>query len=85
MNNMIIYYYAVPINEWDIQGEYTDGTNILGLACFSLILGFTLGKMGPTGKPLLNVFETLSDVTMMIINHLVLYVHTSEQISLKYC
>ncbi|XP_015600706.1 excitatory amino acid transporter 1 isoform X2 [Cephus cinctus] len=56
------------ILEWDISHEYTSGTNILGLVVFSTVLGITLGKMGPDGKPLLAFFAALSSAMMIITN-----------------
>ncbi|XP_046742669.1 excitatory amino acid transporter 3-like [Diprion similis] len=63
---------AVPISEWVIESEYTDGTNVLGLVSFSLILGLALGKMGSKGKPVLDFFQTLSEVSMIIMNWIVM-------------
>lgn len=42
--------------------------NILGLVVFATVLGITLGKMGPSGKPLLGFFEALSSAMMIITN-----------------
>ncbi|XP_046621437.1 excitatory amino acid transporter 1-like isoform X1 [Neodiprion virginianus] len=53
---------------WKIEHEYADGTNILGLVVFSTVLGITLGKMGPDGRPLLRFFEALSSAMMIITN-----------------
>ncbi|XP_011304887.1 excitatory amino acid transporter 3 [Fopius arisanus] len=55
-------------NTWAIGGENTSGMNILGLVVFATVLGITLGKMGPDGKPLLNFFEALSSAMMIITN-----------------
>jgi Na+/H+-dicarboxylate symporter len=43
-----------------------DGTNILGLVIFSVVLGVTLGTLGEKGKALLNVFVSLSEAMMVI-------------------
>ncbi|XP_043283245.1 excitatory amino acid transporter 1-like [Venturia canescens] len=53
---------------WEISGEDTSGLNILGLVVFATVLGITLGKMGPSGKPLLSFFEALSSAMMIITN-----------------
>lgn len=55
-----------PILELDITGEYTDGTNILGLVVFATVLGITLGKMGKEGAPLINFFSCLGHCMMII-------------------
>ena len=49
-----------------ITGEWTTGTNILGLVFFAIILGITLAKMGEKGKPLLAFFTCLSEAMMQI-------------------
>ncbi|XP_015518532.2 excitatory amino acid transporter 3 [Neodiprion lecontei] len=63
---------TVPISEWVVESEYTDGTNVLGLVSFSLILGLALGKMGSKGKPVLDFFQTLSEASMIIMNWVVM-------------
>ncbi|XP_064476357.1 excitatory amino acid transporter 3-like isoform X2 [Ornithodoros turicata] len=52
--------------EWDFKTVQDSGTNILGLIVFSIALGATVGKMGQTGRPLLDFFTALSDAMMMI-------------------
>ncbi|XP_074110984.1 excitatory amino acid transporter 1 [Cotesia typhae] len=54
--------------DWNIDHEYHDGTNTLGLVIFGIILGITIGKMGDAGKPLLDFFTSLSDAMMIITN-----------------
>ncbi|XP_034940105.1 excitatory amino acid transporter 1-like [Chelonus insularis] len=56
------------INTWKITSEDASGMNILGLVVFATVLGITLGKMGPDGRPLLNFFEALSSAMMIITN-----------------
>ncbi|KAK0082133.1 hypothetical protein PV326_007330 [Microctonus aethiopoides] len=56
------------ISTWKISSEDTSGMNILGLVVFATVLGITLGKMGPSGKPLLGFFEALSSAMMIITN-----------------
>ncbi|GBO24923.1 hypothetical protein AVEN_219957-1, partial [Araneus ventricosus] len=57
---------ATDLREWDIGGRMEGSTNILGLVVFSVVLGITLGEMKAKGKPLLNVFVSLSDAIMKI-------------------
>jgi Na+/H+-dicarboxylate symporter len=52
------------IYKWTIKGSYGNGTNIIGIVVFSIILGIVVGKMGPSGKPLLEFFSSLSDASM---------------------
>lgn len=56
----------LPVLSWEISGEYTDGTNIMGLVVFATVLGITLGKMGKDGAPLLNFFSCLGHCMMII-------------------
>lgn len=58
--------------EWKFKTMSDPGTNFLGLIVFCIVLGATLGKMGDTGKPLLDLFTSLSDA-MMIITKLVIW------------
>lgn len=51
---------------WKHYGEWINGTNILGLVTFAIILGIALAKMGPRGKPLLDFFTCLAEAMMVI-------------------
>ncbi len=51
---------------WKIGGEYTAGTNILGLVFFAVFLGITLAMMEEKGKSLLDFFTCLSEAMMTI-------------------
>ncbi|XP_054285385.1 excitatory amino acid transporter 1 isoform X1 [Macrosteles quadrilineatus] len=53
---------------WNIDHEFTEGSNVLGLVVFSVILGIAIGRMGELGKPLLKVFESMSEAMMVITN-----------------
>uniref|UniRef100_A0A061QLM1 Amino acid transporter n=1 Tax=Cupiennius salei TaxID=6928 RepID=A0A061QLM1_CUPSA len=57
---------------WDFTTKKVDQTNILGVVVFSIVLGITLASMKKKGRPLLDVFITLSDA-MMIITKLVIW------------
>jgi len=46
--------------------EKDEGLNILGIVVFSIFLGAVLSSMGPSGKPLLDFFETLHESTMKL-------------------
>lgn len=51
---------------WKISGEFTNGTNILGLVFFAVFMGVTLAIMEERGKPLLDFFTCLSEAMMTI-------------------
>lgn len=63
---------AEPIILWEIGNEYTDGTNVLGLVFFSLVVGLALGKMESKGKPVLEFFQSFSELSMIIMNWVVM-------------
>nr|AAB84380.1 high-affinity Na+-dependent glutamate transporter [Trichoplusia ni] len=54
------------LETYQIQGEYQSGSNVLGLVCFSIVLGITLGKMGEKARPLQDFFHSLSEAMMII-------------------
>ncbi|GIY40090.1 hypothetical protein CDAR_38421, partial [Caerostris darwini] len=54
------------LRQWEITGSMEGSTNILGLVVFAIVLGIVLGQMGNKGKPLLNVFISLSEAIMRI-------------------
>jgi len=51
---------------WKFKGEWTNGSNILGLVFFAIILGIALATLGERGKPLLDFFTCLADTMMTI-------------------
>ena len=53
-------------NLLDVSGEWSNGSNILGLVFFAIILGVALAKLGEKGKPLLNFFTSLADAMMVL-------------------
>ncbi|XP_026763377.1 excitatory amino acid transporter 3 [Galleria mellonella] len=54
------------LETYKIEGDYQSGSNVLGLVCFSIVLGITLGKMGEQSRPLQNFFHSLSEAMMII-------------------
>jgi len=57
---------ANDTSTWKFKGEWTNGSNILGLVFFAIIFGVALAKLGEKGKPLLDFFTCLSDAMMLI-------------------
>lgn len=55
-----------PLTDYVIREEYTQGTNVLGLVMFSIIMGVTIGKMKEKGRALQEFFVCLSDAMMII-------------------
>ncbi|CAG7734718.1 unnamed protein product [Allacma fusca] len=62
---------TLPLHEWKMRFKFEEGTNIMGLVVFSTVLGVCLGKMGRSGKPLLDFFRSLSEAMMIITNWVV--------------
>ena len=56
-------------NKLYVSGEWSNGSNILGLVFFAIILGVALAKLGEKGKPLLNFFTSLADAMMVLAIH----------------
>lgn len=53
--------------------EKMDGVNMLGLVVFSLALGIAINHLGPRGLPLKALFQSLADVTMVLITVVIWY------------
>lgn len=66
LNPICHIVFAADKYSWKIKGEFTSGTNILGLVFFSVVLGITLGLLKEKGKALLDVFVALSESMMLI-------------------
>lgn len=49
---------------WDISGKWREGTNMLGLVIFSVVMGVCIGVEGERAKPLLNFFVAMSECMM---------------------
>ncbi|XP_012288588.1 excitatory amino acid transporter 3 [Orussus abietinus] len=62
----------VPIYEWPTSYEYTEGTNILGLVFFSILLGLAIGKMKEDRKPLVNFFHAIFETTAVLMNKVII-------------
>ena len=60
-----------PKYTWKISGEYVNAMNIMGLLVFSAALGVALSKLGEKGKPLVEIFSSLSDASMVITGWLI--------------
>ncbi|XP_018906816.2 excitatory amino acid transporter isoform X1 [Bemisia tabaci] len=58
--------------KWEIKDEWTEGSNVLGLVMFAVVLGITLTRMEEHARrPLLNVFSSMSDAAMIITNWII--------------
>ena len=60
-----------PKYTWKISSEYVNAMNIMGLLVFSAALGVALSKLGEKGKPLVEIFSSLSDASMVITGWLI--------------
>jgi len=47
--------------------DYRSGTNTLGIIFFCLTFGTVLGSLGPSGKPLINLFSIIDQVIMKMV------------------
>jgi len=64
---------SIPFDDREITIEMAQGTNMMGLVVFSMVLGITLGGMGDTGKPVLKFFKSLGEATMLITSKVVMF------------
>ncbi|KAH0549202.1 hypothetical protein KQX54_006908 [Cotesia glomerata] len=62
------------INSWGIHHRDNDGTNVLGIVGFCLILGITIGHLEEKGKPLNDFFRSLSDTVMLMMDWVIMIV-----------
>ncbi|XP_063234844.1 excitatory amino acid transporter 3-like [Bacillus rossius redtenbacheri] len=56
----------LTVLDWKIDGQYTDSTDTIGMVVFAIALGIAVSKMGEGGRPLLDLFDTLGDATMVM-------------------
>jgi Na+/H+-dicarboxylate symporter len=59
------------MENWNMVVQFVDGMNLMGLVVFATVLGVTLGKLGPKGKPLLDFFNSLAEAMMIITSKVV--------------
>lgn len=60
------------INKWKISHEMDEGSNIIGLVMFAIILGLICGSMGDAGKPIVDLFACLSEASMKMISYIIM-------------
>lgn len=54
------------MENWEFKAAQREGSNVLGLVMFSVILGTTIGRMREKGQLLQDFFTTLSEAMMTI-------------------
>lgn len=74
----------IPLQLYTLGYKYSEGSNVLGLVMFSVVLGITIGKMGAAAKPLQDFFVALSEAMMIITNWVIWYIF-SPFIFISYC
>lgn len=57
---------APDLYSWKIKSEVGEGTNILGLVCFSIVLGIAIGYMQEKGRPLQLFFHAMGEAMMLL-------------------
>ncbi|CAD6219242.1 GSCOCG00004875001-RA-CDS [Cotesia congregata] len=60
------------INSWEIHHRDNDGTNVLGIVGFCLVLGIAIGHLEEKGKPLNDFFKSLSDTVMLMMDWVII-------------
>lgn len=56
----------MPLEQWAFKSSLREGSNVLGLVMFSIVLGTTIGRMQQRGQLLQDFFNTLSEAMMTI-------------------
>jgi len=74
-----VFLLQTAFEEWEISIEMKEGTNMLGLIVFALILGITLTTMAEVGKPLLLVFNSMSSAMLKITSKLIWWDNNPQQ------
>ncbi|XP_057331964.1 excitatory amino acid transporter 3-like [Microplitis mediator] len=59
---------------WNISHRYNDGTNVLGIVSFCLVIGLAIGYLEEKGKPLNDFFQSLSDAMMVMMDWMIMTV-----------
>lgn len=62
------------MESWEFKSSQREGSNVLGLVMFSVILGTTIGRMREKGQLLQDFFTTLSEAMMTITSWVIWYV-----------
>ena len=64
----LVRYIIIPDDKgtWKFYGEWSNGTNILGLVVFSIVTGVAIASAGEEGLPLLRFFQSVSAVMMRV-------------------
>lgn len=63
---MHVLFISEPTHTMDPEPGKTGQMNVLGLVVFSLATGIVLGKMGASGKPLIDFCASLNQVIMKL-------------------
>jgi len=50
-----------------------EGMNVLGMVVFSIFFGVVIGRMQERGRPLAELFETLCEATMTLVQLVIWY------------
>ncbi|XP_069127166.1 excitatory amino acid transporter 3-like [Argopecten irradians] len=58
---------------YDPVVEMKPGMNVLGLVVFSIFLGIIIGRLGKKGQPLVALFESLCEATMVLVKLVIWY------------
>lgn len=65
-NFLLVFSWTVELQDYEINGKFNEGMNVLGLVMFSVVFGATIGKMGQKGKPIQDFLMAMSEAMMII-------------------
>lgn len=63
---MFYFVSTVPMEQWSFKPSLREGSNVLGLVVFSVVLGTTIGRMGQNGRLLQDFFNSFTEAMMTI-------------------
>lgn len=64
---------TAPKEVYDPDVRKIDGMNVLGMVVFSIFFGIIIGRMGPRGRPLIDLFDSLCEATMKLVTLVIWY------------
>ena len=65
---MIVFLFSSVEKVYDPDVKKIDGMNVLGMVVFSIFLGTIIGRMGPRGRPLVDLFDCICEATMKLVS-----------------
>ena len=76
--NLLCYAsFTENVTRSEIDGfkvELVQGTNVLGIVVFSIVLGVVVGRMGKQGLPVKHFIDSLQEAIIIVVKIIIWYV-----------